>query len=203
VARKLRGPTEGVYHVPARAAEGESLFRDDHDFLRFEIELERVLSTACTCIAACALHTHYHLILDTEDGALPKAMHTLNSRYASAYNARYKRRGHAFADRYLAVAVESDGHLMTVFRYVMQNPVVAGLCSEPANWLWSSYRSAIGLRGRFDFADPSLVLACFDGSIKQLRAFVETPWESDRTAGSDPIRGLTPKTTTQTLRSRV
>lgn len=126
--RKLRGPTEGLYHVAARAAEGETLFRDEHDFLRFETELERVLSPAYTCVGACG------------------------------------------------------------------NPVEAGLCDEPADWLWSSYRAALGLPGRFAFADPSMILACFD-SVEQMRAFVETPWESDRTAGSDPLRGLTPKST--------
>jgi putative transposase len=192
--RKLRGPTEGLYHVAARAAEGETLFRDEHDFLRFETELERVLSPAFTCVGACALNTHYHLILDTEDGALPKAMHRLNVRYAAAFNARYKRRGHAFADRYLSVPIESEEQFMTVYRYVMRNPVEAGLCDEPADWLWSSYRAALGLPGRFAFADPSMILACFD-SVEQMRAFVETPWESDRTAGSDPLRGLTPKST--------
>lgn len=96
MSRKLRGPTEGLYHVAARAAEGETLFRDEHDFLRFETELERVLSSALTCVGVCALNTHYHLILDTEGGALPKAMHRLNFRYATAFNARYNRRGHAF-----------------------------------------------------------------------------------------------------------
>lgn len=81
---------------------------------------------------------------------------------------------------------------MTVYRYVMRNPVEAGLCAEPADWLWRSYRAALGLPGRFAFADPSAVLACFD-SIEQMRAFIETPWESDRTAGSDPLRGSDPK----------
>ena len=195
MARKLRGPTEGVYHVAAHATVGEELFRDDHDFLRFEQELERVLSPTCTCIAACALNTHYHLILDTEEGALPKAMHSLNFRYAAAYNARYNRRGHAFADRYMSVQVESDEQLMTVYRYVMRNPVEAGLCSDAADWQWSSYRAAIGMDGRFTFADASLVLACFDGSVHRMREFVETPWESDRTAGSDPLQGSDPRVT--------
>ena len=126
-------------------------------------------------------------------------MHRLNFRYAAAFNARYRRRGHAFADRYLSVPIETEEQFMTVYRYVMRNPVEAGLCSEPADWLWSSYRAAIGLDGRFGFADPSLVLACFDGSVLRLREFVETPWESDRTARSDP-KGLTRKQQGQTRR---
>ena len=76
----------------------------------------------------------------------------------------------------------------------MRNPVEAGMCAAPEDWLWSSYRAAIGIPGgRFRFADPSLVLACFDGSVEQLRRFVETPWDSDRTAGPGPAaRGQAP-----------
>ena len=170
-----------MYHVAARAPEGELLFLDDHDFARFESGVERILSPDCTCVAACALNTHYHLLLQVEDGVLAVAVHLLNSRYAAAYKLRYGKRGHTFGERYMSVPVESDEQLMTVYRYVMRNPVEAGLCAEPAEWQWSSYRSAIGLDGRFSFADPSSVIACFDGSVPRLREFVETPWESDRT----------------------
>jgi hypothetical protein len=191
--RKPREQGPGVYHVAARAPQGQQLFLDEQDFRRFESEVERILSPDCTCVGACALNTHYHLLLHVEDGVLAAAVHLLNSRYAAAYKLRYGRRGHAFGERYMSVPIESDEHLMTVFRYVMRNPVEAGLCAEPADWTWSSYRTTVGLRGRFAFADPSLVLDLFDGSVEQLRAFVETPWESDRTAGPGPAtRSQTP-----------
>jgi len=194
MGRKLRQTEAGIYHVAARAQVGELLFRDEHDYLRFETELERILSPACTCIAACAIDTHYHLLLQTEDGVINRAMQRLNHAYSSAFNARYGRRGHTFADRYMSVPVTSEGHLLTVFRYIARNPVEAGLCQEPAQWVWSSYRVAIGRRGRFAFADPSIVLELFNGSIEKLREFVETPWLSDRTAVSDTAsRCLTPE----------
>lgn len=192
--RKPRETRAGIYHVAARAPEGERLFRDEHDYLRFEAELERILSTECRCIAACALDTHYHLLLDVDDGVLAGAVHLLNFRYASAYKARYGRRGHVFSERYMSVLVTSDEHLLTVYRYIARNPVEAGICTEPTAWLWSSYRSAIGLAGRFAFADPSLVLALCDGSIEELRRFVETPWEDRPTAGPGPaVRGRAPR----------
>jgi REP-associated tyrosine transposase len=192
--RKPRRTDAGVYHVTARAVPGHRLFGDDHDFLRFESELRRIVTPECTCVAACALNTHYHLLLHVEANVLHRALHLLNSRYAAAYKARYARTGHTFGERYTSVFVESDEHLVTVFRYIARNPVEAGLCARPEDWPWSSYRAAIGLPdGRFTVADPSLVLACFDGSVEGLRAFVETPWASDRTAGPGPAaRGLAP-----------
>lgn len=193
MGRKLRETSAGMYHVAARAQVGERLFRDDHDFLRFEGEVKRIVSPECVCVAACAIDTHYHLLLQTEDGVLNRAMQRLNRSYSSAFNARYGRRGHTFADRYMSVPVTSEGQLLTVFRYVVRNPVQAGLCDDPAQLVWSSYREAIGRRGRFAFADPSIILDLFNGSIEKLREFVETPWESDKTAVSDTAaRCLTP-----------
>jgi putative transposase len=195
MGRKLRQTQAGIYHVAARAQVGELLFRDEHDYLRFETEVERIVCPGCVCVAACAIDTHYHLLLQTEDGVINRAMQRLNRAYSSAFNARYGRRGHTFADRYMSVPVTSEGQLLTVFRYIARNPVEAGLCRKPAQWVWSSYCAAIGRRGRFSFADPSVVLDLFKGSIERLREFVETPWESDRTAVSDTAaRCLTPDT---------
>src|ERR1041384_8182634 len=59
MGRKLRETEAGIYHVAARAQVGELLFRDEHDYLRFETEVERIVSPECVCIAACAIDTHY------------------------------------------------------------------------------------------------------------------------------------------------
>jgi len=102
MARKLRATHAGIHHVFARSQVDDPLFRDDHDHLRFETELRTICAheIALTCIAACTIGTHYHLLLEVEDGVLPKVMKQLNSAYARAFNARYQRRGHAFASRY-------------------------------------------------------------------------------------------------------
>ena len=69
---------------------------------------------------------------------------------------------------------------MTSFRYIVRNPVEAGLCERPEEWPWSSYGSTLGLAGGFEFVDASAVLTCFgspaDAALERLRGFVETPW---------------------------
>jgi REP element-mobilizing transposase RayT len=186
-----------VYHVAARAPEGEWLFLDDHDFARFESELERILSPDCTCVAACALNGHYHLLLHVENDVLSKSVHLLNSRYAAAYKLRYGKRGHTFSERYMSVLIASEEHLLTAYRYIARNPVEAGLCENPADWKWSSYPAAIGLGGRFAFADPSLALAACNDSREQLREFVEVPGPTIPEPGPGPVRGLAPVFTSE------
>ncbi len=181
MGRPARPTAAGIYHVAARGPADQRLFRDESDFLRFEHELQAVTTdTALRCFAVCVLTTHYHLLLETEHGVLPIAMQRLNQRYAHAYNQRYGRRGHAFAERYLCVPVTNDEQLLTVYRYVVRNPVEAGLCAHPLDWTWSSYPAAIGRDGRFEFADPTLLVSCCDGSVESLRLFVESEREDEK-----------------------
>jgi REP element-mobilizing transposase RayT len=174
MGRSPRPTAAGFYHVAARAQVNDQLFRDESDYLRFEQELQTIAKdSAFRCLAACVMTTHYHLLVEAGHGVLPIAMQRLNQRYARAYNARYGRRGHAFAERYLCVPVLSDEQLLAVYRYVVRNPVQAGLCTRPADWRWSSYASAIGKGDRFAFADAAFMVNCCDGSLDTLRRFVE------------------------------
>ena len=84
------------------------------------------------------MDTHYHLLLEVDDGALPRGMHLLNFRYAEQFNRRYSMKGHVMGARYDSVRIEDDEHLRNVFKYVVLNPVEAGLVQAPVDWPWSS-----------------------------------------------------------------
>jgi hypothetical protein len=128
------------------------------------------------------MRTHYHLMLEVEDGALPRGMHALNFRYACAFNQRHSSRGHVQAARYGSRRIENDDDLMYVFRYVATNPVVAGLCADPADWPWSSYAATIGKVEPIPFVDPSRIINCFGDTPEQavaaLRDYVEQSGDS-------------------------
>jgi len=42
--------------------------------------------------------------------------------------------------------VEKDMHLLALCRYIVLNPVKAGLSDSAESWKWSSYRATVGLR---------------------------------------------------------
>ena len=75
------------------------------------------------------------------------------------------------------LAVRPDGHMLAAYRYVYRNPVKAGLCPRPQDWLWSSYRGAIGLEPKFGFVNDQLIHGLFGGppekAIPAIRDFVE------------------------------
>jgi len=154
------------------------LFRDDLDRTVFLRELARVThGYEWTCIGFCLMRTHYHLMLEVQDKALPVGMQSLNFRYAVGFNQRHGMRGHVQFERYGAVRITSESHLLTAFEYMANNPVKARLCDTSWQWPWSSYGGSVGLAESHSFVDPKRVLECFNSpaelAVAQLRALVE------------------------------
>lgn len=88
--------------------------------------------------------THYHLLLEAKADALPAAMQWLNSVYARGFNKRYDRRGHLFGARYDTWLMRDQQHFDATVRYVLNNPVRAGLCKRAEEWRWSYAAPELG-----------------------------------------------------------
>jgi len=120
---------------------------------------------------------HYHLVLETADGQLSRAMQTLNGRYALRFNRRHGRTAHLFQNRFGAAHQKTEAQLLWTLRYVVSNPVEGGLCGSAAEWRWSSYRASAGLERPPPFLDDKRLLTYFgdvpEQSRRVYRAFVD------------------------------
>jgi len=189
MARPARGEIHaGTYHGTHRSAGPILMFRDDSDRMDFCIRVARVIDKQrWLCRAFCLMPTHYHLFLDVDENELQAGMQYLNGTYAQNFNRRHRRSGHLRGDRYFARPVESDGHMLQAFRYIARNPVAAGLCEQPQDWIWGSYRDCVELDSRFSFVTHEPIRAYFGSdrakAIQLLRTFVE-----DLEPGSVPRR---------------
>jgi putative transposase len=138
-----------MYHVTSRGNRGEPVFEASVDCRRFlAILLETTQRFDWRCIAYCLMTNHYHLILVTPEPNISRGMHHLNGSYARWFNRRHGLEGHVFQRRFHSVVIESDWHLLEACRYVVLNPVRAGVVREPSEWAWSSLRATIGLSSR-------------------------------------------------------
>lgn len=130
------------------------------------------------CHAYCLMGTHFHLLVTTPEANLAVGMQRLNGSYAQGFNQRRDRAGHLFQGRYHAVLVESDEHLLELYRYIALNPVRAGACERATDWVWSSFAAAVGLAPPPSFASADTLLAHFgddrERARSRLRRFVET-----------------------------
>jgi len=87
----------------------------------------------------CVMTNHLHLLLRAPKGNLPRAMQYLGARMVERFNRRHLRRGHLVQAPYHAEPVVTESHSLWVRAYIALNPVQAGLCARPEEWMWSGY----------------------------------------------------------------
>lgn len=153
----------GHFHAGTRGNSRCRVFLDATDYTVFLMMLDRSERKYNWRIYAwCLMTTHYHLVVSIPDGGLSQGMCELNGSFARWSNLRHEREDHLFGKRFNSSEILTDEHFREACRYVVLNPVRAGMCDDPAEWRWSSYRPSAG----YDEAPPYLalgeLLALFD-----------------------------------------
>ena len=143
MSRPLRVQYEhAFYHVISRGHRRENIYRNDGDRKNFLNKLSLVAERLQLKIHAYVMmNNHYHLLIETPQANIVKAMHDLNAGYANWYRTKYGLIGSIFQGRYKAIIVEKDEYLLVLSGYIHLNPVKAEMVKTPGEYAWSSYRS--------------------------------------------------------------
>ena len=129
----------------ARGNNKMRIFLDDLDYARFHGVLDTVVEKfELDAWLVCVMPNHFHLVFRTRRPNLSLAVARLNGTYAQWWNKRHARTGHVFQGRFKAQVVEECTYLLRLCRYVLMNPVRAGLVAHPREWRWSSYGALTG-----------------------------------------------------------
>jgi putative transposase len=157
-----------IYHLTSRGTEGRDIFLDDLDRELFLSVLANVAQDrGWICGAYCLMTNHFHLLVQTPNADLAVGMHQLNSAHANYFNRRYDHVGHLFQSRYSSEVIVRESHLLEVCRYIVLNPVRAGLCRRPGRWPWSTYRATAGYVSPPEFLAVDWVLGQFGTTPRQ------------------------------------
>jgi putative transposase len=148
------------------------------------------------CHAYCLMGNHYHLLVQTPEPNLSIAMRQLNGVYTQRFDRRHGRCGHVLQGRFGAQLVDGDAYLREVCRYIVLNPVRAGLVAHPGEWRWSSFRATAGETAMPGFLSVDWTRSLSDarthaGAIRSFVSFVEAgigaPESAVNRFGSKPV----------------
>ena len=152
----------GIYHVMVRGIDKRNIFLDDQDKTVFLEKLQKAKERSQFKLHGyCLMNNHVHLLIQ-EDEDLGNTVKKITVGYVQWHNNRHLRTGHLFQNRYKSQNVESEPYLLTVLRYIHQNPVKANITSSPESYKWSSYSECIkSYKGEQSFLDTGIIREYF------------------------------------------
>ena len=149
----------GIYHILIKGINRRSIFEDDKDYAKMiEIIQKCKEQSEFKFYGYCLMANHVHLLMREGTEAISLTMQKINSAYANWYNRKYDRFGHLFQDRYKSEPVEDVSYMLTVLRYIHQNPIKAGITKTVEDYKWTSYHE---YSSKQTLIDRGFILALF------------------------------------------
>lgn len=164
------------YHIMNRGRRSERIFEAAQDYRMFiQILKEASENWNLRISAYCLMSNHYHLLVQTPDANISRSMRHINGVYTQRFNRKYECDGSLFRGRYKSILVDANHYLLTLIKYIHQNPFRAGLSSTD-KYEWSSHRAYLSTSKQWDWMHKEFVLkllaATDEDKIKRYRQFM-------------------------------
>jgi putative transposase len=172
MARKPRIEFEGaLYHVITRGNQRQEIFRGAEDYeryLRILGDYKSRYDYALYCYVL--MGNHVHLLIETKEVVLSKILQGINQSYTMYFNRKYTMVGHLFQGRYKAILCDRDSYLLSLVKYIHENPIRAGVAKTIEAYPWSSHGAYVGQTKAKGIVDTGLVLRTFSEDKRKARS---------------------------------
>lgn len=129
----------GIYHIIFRGANRQEIFHDDDDRIQFQETLKKyAIIYKLKIYAWCLMSNHIHLLMKEGNEEISTTIKRIGVSFVNYYHFKYNTTGHLFEDRFKSENVETVDYLLTVVRYIHQNPLKARNVKSLDEWEWSS-----------------------------------------------------------------
>jgi hypothetical protein len=132
------------------------------------------------------MSNHVHLVVKTGHQRLGTLMQRVFTGYAMRFNGRTGRRGHLLQGRFGSRPLRDEADLLVVIRYVLRNPLEAGLVrslEDLERYPWGGLSALLGRRPPLPFESVSDTLALFAADEASARSRLRTWMEGSEPAG--------------------
>lgn len=171
MARPNRQWLQGaIYHVFSRGSNRQAIFLNQGDYTEFDMLFATtVRKHELDVFGWSFMPNHWHGMLRCPAEGLSRFMKQLNQRYAIRFDARWARTAHVFENRFGVTLQETEEQFLWTLRYVVRNPVEAGLCASPFDARWTSFAATAGLAPAPTYLCVDEILELFGGTREQAR----------------------------------
>jgi putative transposase len=164
-----------LYHIYNRGNNRERLFREAENYRYFLERYSHYLADHIDTYAYCLMPTHFHFLVSVKDSSTPT--------HPAAGNLTPWKKGFvislsamtkasisvtivlaAFLIKFKRKPVTQSDHLLRLIVYIYGNPVKAGLCTDFAGWMFSSY--GVLIRDETTSLQREEVLGWFNGQLE-------------------------------------
>jgi len=159
-------------HIIQRGNNRQACFASNQDMAFYASLLHEYSKKFSVSLHAWVLMTnHVHLLASPyAAGGISNMMQSVGRRYVRYFNREYQRSGTLWEGRFKSSLVQSETYLLQCQRYIELNPVRAGMVSDPAQYVWSSYQChALGLAVRMSTPHEEYLALGDADSIRQSR----------------------------------
>lgn len=159
------------HHIVQRGNRRQRVFFQDQD-RRYYLFLLRKYGAAAGIVfwAYCLMENHVHLIaVPLRPESFSRGLGMAHWKYTMSVNLREDWRGFLWQGRFYSCPLD-ERHLLTATKYVLFNPVRAGLVDRPEDYRWSSARAHLK-----EADDPLVSDGDLSAAIVNWRSFLSLP----------------------------
>jgi len=126
------------------------------------------------------MDNHVHLVINENESTISEIMKSINVSYVMYFNKKYDRIGHLFQGRFKSEVVDSDQYLLSLIRYVHNNPVKANIVKDSKDYLWTSYKYYSEINKDHYLVDSDRVLSMISESkVNAIKTFIKFSKENN------------------------
>ncbi len=166
-----------IYHVLNRGNNRQAIFAEDNDYLHYLEILKKYKSKfQFKIFAYCLMTNHVHFLIKTSaQGTISSVMKAVTIAHTRHYHHKYNASGHVWQGRFKSPMVSDDEYLLTLMRYIEQNPVRAGIVSRPEEYIFSSYHANVKIEkdALVDKEENPVFLSLGDSTEERVRRYKE------------------------------
>ncbi len=149
MTKKKEYPKNSYYHIYNRGSLKAPVFYEEGDSYFFLYRMrDYSIKTNIALLAYCLMPNHFHLFVKQreDEPKVIKFISLLANSYTKFMNTKYSNRtGVVFQGPTNCKQIMDDSHLIWITRYIIDNPLKAGLVKRPEEWKFSSAQEYQGL----------------------------------------------------------